>query len=191
MFLFRSCMQSAQIIAGSFEDAAVCSGVSDTIIVKHKSGHYSSTPFLACFGPYFLTHMDEHVEIIVNGTLRQGITFQLDNKGYIQPLFPSDKFIRKMELKFGMNKVTYRLAEFSLTAELYLYADNDRIVVSDVDGTVTKNDVGGHIHNIVSKDYLHLGYADLAQKIDKNGYKIVWLTMRSLPLYDYSKNYLR
>jgi phosphatidate phosphatase PAH1 len=44
---------------------------------------------------------------------------------------------------------------------------------------------------MVNKDYLHPGYSDLAKKIDKNGYKMVWLTMRSLPLYEYSKNYLR
>ena len=64
-----------------------------------------------------------------------------------------------------------------------MYTDNDRLVVSDVDGTVTKNDIGGHIHNLVNKDYLHSGYGDLVQKLDKNGYKLVWLTMRALPLY--------
>jgi phosphatidate phosphatase PAH1 len=32
-------------------------------------------------------------------------------------------------------------------------------VVSDVDGTVTKNDIGGHINNLFDKDYLHEGYA--------------------------------
>ena len=52
-----------------------------------------------------------------------------------------------------------------------------------MDGTVTKNDIGGHIHNFISKEYLHAGYADLVKKLDKNGYKVVWLTMRALPLY--------
>lgn len=63
--------------------------------------------------------------------------------------------------------------------------------MSDVDGTVTKNDIGGHLNNFIDRDYLHEGYADLASLINKNGYKIVWLTMRALPLYNYSKNYLR
>ncbi len=82
-----------------------------------------------------------------------------------------------------MNKITYRLDHFSINAQIYLYADNDKLIVSDVDGTVTKNDIGGHIHNFISKEYLHAGYADLVKKLDKNGYKVVWLTMRALPLY--------
>lgn len=60
-----------------------------------------------------------------------------------------------------------------------------------MDGTVTKSDIGGHINNFLEKDYLHEGYAKLAQQIDKNGYQLVWLTMRALPLYNYSKKYLR
>jgi len=63
--------------------------------------------------------------------------------------------------------------------------------VSDVDGTVTKNDIGGHLNNMISRDYLHDGYRDLAVNIEKNGYKMVWMTMRALPMYHYSKNYLR
>ena len=64
-------------------------------------------------------------------------------------------------------------------------------MVSDVDGTATKSDVPGHVHNMLSKDYLHGGYAELMQKVTENGYKVVWLTMRALPLYNYSKKYLR
>ena len=64
-----------------------------------------------------------------------------------------------MKLNFGMNKISYRLEQQAIEAEIYLYTDNDKIVVSDVDGTVTKNDIGGHIHNYVGKDYLHEGYS--------------------------------
>ncbi len=96
-----------------------------------------------------------------------------------------------MKLNFGVNHVTYHLGGCSIEAEVYLYTDNDKLVVSDVDGTVTINDIGGHINNFFEKDYLHESYADLAKKIDKNGYKMVWLTMRALPLYNYSKGYLR
>ncbi len=34
-----------------------------------------------------------------------------------------------------------------LSAEIYLYAENDQLVVSDVDGTLTKNDIGGLYNN--------------------------------------------
>jgi phosphatidate phosphatase LPIN len=51
--------------------------------------------------------------------------------------------------------VVFRLGECRIEAEIYLYADNDKLVVSDVDGTVTKSDILGHINNFINRDYLH------------------------------------
>lgn len=63
--------------------------------------------------------------------------------------------------------------------------------MSDMDGTLTKNDIGGFINNYHGEHYLHDGYYDLLEAADKNGYKVVWLTMRSLPLYNFSKEYIK
>ena len=64
-----------------------------------------------------------------------------------------------MGLKFGKNQ------NHQLKAEVHLFTDNDKILISDVDGTLTKNDVGGLINNAIDKDYLHEGYAQLIKKI--------------------------
>jgi len=77
-----------------------------------------------------------------------------------------------------------------MKSEVHLFTDNDKILISDVDGTLTKSDVGGLISNAVDKDFLHDGYAELIKKIADNGYKIVWITMRSLPMYEFSKKYI-
>lgn len=63
--------------------------------------------------------------------------------------------MRKLGLNFGVNEFTFQLGNASISAEIHYYTDNDRLLVSDVDGTVTKNDICGHIHNFVGKDYLH------------------------------------
>lgn len=191
MNLFSSCLEASQIISSSFDDHAILTGVSDTVIVKQKNGMYKSTPFLVCFGPYRPTHYDSPVQLTVNDHLIDDVKFSLDYKGYIHPQHLNDRDIRKLHLLFGVNKAAFSLGEHKIETQIYLYASNDKLVVSDVDGTVTKNDIGGHVHNFIEKDYLHEGYADLAKGIDKNGYKIVWLTMRALPLYNYSKAYLR
>lgn len=60
-----------------------------------------------------------------------------------------------------------------------------------MDGTLTKNDIGGLYSNLYNEHYLHDGYHELIETAYKNGYKIVWLTMRSLPLYKFSKEYIR
>lgn len=72
-----------------------------------------------------------------------------------------------------------------------MYSETDRLVISDVDGTLTKDDVGGLVNNYLGKNYLHDGYHDLVNGIVENGYKVVWLTMRSLPMYNFSKKYIR
>jgi phosphatidate phosphatase PAH1 len=48
---------------------ALLPGTSDTIVVKHKSGKYKSTPFLACFGPYTVANKSKHVNIYINNKL--------------------------------------------------------------------------------------------------------------------------
>lgn len=45
-----------------------------------------------------------------------------------------------------------------LEAEIYLYTDNDQILISDVDGTLTKDDFGGLYNNYMGNNYLHDGY---------------------------------
>jgi phosphatidate phosphatase PAH1 len=42
-----------------------------------------------------------------------------------------------------------------------LFYETDKILVSDVDGTLTKDDFGGLYNNFYNKDYLHDGYDTL------------------------------
>ncbi len=37
------------------------------------------------------------------------LKFSLDSHGYSYPMYPSDKDIRKMGLKFGKNQIIYEL----------------------------------------------------------------------------------
>ena len=55
---------------------------------------------------------------------------------------------------------------------------------------MTKSDIRGLYHNMKNLNYLHEGYYELIDRVEKNGYRIIWLTMRSLPLYKFSKNYI-
>lgn len=70
---------------------------------------------------------------------------------------------------------------------MYLFESIDKLVVSDVDGTLTKSDVQGMYNNYHGHDYLHDNYATLMQGIHSQGYRVVWMTMRSLPMYNMSK----
>jgi hypothetical protein len=55
-----------------------------------------------------------------------------------------------IEIKFVCNS---RLSgQQTLTAEIYLWEETDKIVISDVDGTITRSDVLGHIMPMIGKE---------------------------------------
>lgn len=55
-----------------------------------------------------------------------------------------------------MNTITFELStSHTISAEIYLYDENDKILVSDFDGTLTKDDLGGLYNNYYGSHYLH------------------------------------
>ncbi len=77
-----------------------------------------------------------------------------------------------------------------LSAQIYLFNLRDKIIISDFDGTMTKTDIMGLVNNYRDTPYMHDGYEIFINELVKNGYKIVWLTMRSMAMYNFSKNYI-
>ena len=55
-----------------------------------------------------------------------------------------------------------------------------QVVISDIDGTITKSDVLGHILPIVGQDWAQSGVAQLFTKIKNNGYRILYLSARAI-----------
>lgn len=65
-----------------------------------------------------------------------------------------------------------------LTAYIYLLRWNTRLVVSDVDGTITRSDLLGHVLPPLGVDWSHPGITQLFHNIDSNGYQIMFLSSR-------------
>lgn len=63
---------------------------------------------------------------------------------------------------------------------IYLWKWDDRVVVSDIDGTITKSDVLGHILPIIGNDWAQSGVAQLFTQIQDNGYKMLYLSARAI-----------
>jgi phosphatidate phosphatase LPIN len=61
-----------------------------------------------------------------------------------------------------------------------LFNHNTKIVISDVDGTITKSDVLGHVLPRFGHDWSHPGIAYLFNLISQNGYQILYLTARAI-----------
>ena len=104
--------------------------------------------------------------------------------------------LKMLDLKPGLNTVTYSyksrvFGTQTLECNLFLWDSEDKVVVSDIDGTITKSDVLGHIYTMVGKDYAHPGIASLYRKIVRNGFKILFVTSRAISQSNSTRAYLR
>jgi hypothetical protein len=109
---------------------------------------------------------------------------------------PTSDQIKLLNLEFGRNEISFEVnsryqGTQTITTDIYLWNYDDKIVISDLDGTITRSDVLGHIFPIFGKDWSHKGVVKLYNDIVKNGYKILYLTARAICQSDHTKFYLR
>lgn len=100
-----------------------------------------------------------------------------------------------MKLKDGVNSIVFKVVSgFQGTSriygKIYLFNHNAKIVISDVDGTITKSDVLGHIMPRFGHDWSHPGIAELFNRINYNGYHILYLTARAIGQADTTRAYI-
>lgn len=103
--------------------------------------------------------------------------------------------LKKLNLKYGKNEIRYEVTTMLqgtgvTEALIYLWKYDDKIVVSDIDGTVTKSDVVGHISNVLYIDYTHSGIHNLYDQIQRNGYKFLYLSSRGISQSHMTKSYI-
>lgn len=115
-----------------------------------------------------------------------------DEKVYIKTLRLTSEQLKSMNLNYGLNKIKFQLSSGNsmIEADLYLWKSTTPIVISDIDGTITKSDALGHVLNMFGKDWTHPGVAKLFTDISQNGYNIMYLTARTAGQADSTRQYL-
>ena len=108
----------------------------------------------------------------------------------------SSEQIASLNLKEGVNEVVFSVTTaYQGTTRckcfIYKWRWDDKIVISDIDGTITKSDVLGHILPIVGKDWAQSGVAQLFTKIKNNGYKLLYLSARAIGQARVTREYLK
>ena len=98
--------------------------------------------------------------------------------------------LKALKLQPGANAMSFTVNRATCTAYLYLWSHDVPIVISDIDGTITKSDALGHFLNMVGRDWTHLGVAKLYSDIVANGFNIFYLTSRSVGQADTTRAYL-
>ncbi|KAL1661727.1 nuclear elongation and deformation protein 1 [Schizophyllum commune] len=102
--------------------------------------------------------------------------------------------LKALNLHSGANSITFSLSTsgaIACTARIFVWDCTDLIVVSDIDGTITKSDGLGHVFAMIGRDWTHMGVAKLYTDIARNGYKIMYLTSRAIGQADATRDYLK
>uniref|UniRef100_A0A8C2LYE0 phosphatidate phosphatase n=1 Tax=Cricetulus griseus TaxID=10029 RepID=A0A8C2LYE0_CRIGR len=114
---------------------------------------------------------------------------------YKKSLRLSSDQIAKLKLHDGPNDVVFSITtQYQGTCRcagtIYLWNWNDKVIISDIDGTITKSDALGQILPQLGKDWTHQGIAKLYHSINENGYKFLYCSARAIGMADMTRGYL-
>ncbi|XP_034252900.1 phosphatidate phosphatase LPIN3 isoform X3 [Thrips palmi] len=134
---------------------------------------------------------------------KSGVKIPVERRSYYQApekyrktLRLSSEQIALLNLQEGTNEVVFSVTTAyqgttRCKCNIYKWRYDDKIVISDIDGTITKSDVLGHILPIVGKDWAQSGVAQLFTKIQNNGYRLLYLSARAIGQARVTREYLR
>ncbi|MBN3275419.1 LPIN2 phosphatase, partial [Polyodon spathula] len=131
-----------------------------------------------------------HKDIIQTENLCQGNT-----TSYKKSLRLSSDQIASLKLKEGPNDVMFSITtQYQGTCRcegtIYLWNWDDKVIISDIDGTITKSDALGQILPQLGKDWTHQGIAKLYHSVHENGYKFLYCSARAIGMADMTRGYL-
>ena len=109
--------------------------------------------------------------------------------------FPTSAELKKLNLKKGQNEICFMVRSVqndiqTLKSFIYLWPYTVKIIISDIDGTITKSDILGQVLPLFGGNWSHDGVIELYNSIYKNGYKFLYLTARAIGQSNMTKNYL-
>ena len=143
--------------------------------------------------PKVLPIEESKVPIVIKGTNEQRHRICIES----HRVELTENEIKAIPIKYGVNYISFTVKSRvqgiqTLTSRVFLWKSNAKIVVSDIDGTITKSDLLGQlIPAIFHKDYAHIGVAELYKAIEQNGYKIIYLSSRTMGLAGTTRNYIK
>lgn len=196
---FRSNTEVSQNQAddGSINPNAQTSGTN-----SENSSNFDANSFNSSFDKMSLSKSntleyvsdDETLNILLaNGNRKKN----LENRKvkYKKVLRLSSDIIQSLNLKPDSNEVSFSVTTAyqgttMCKSKIFLWRYDDKVVISDIDGTITKSDVLGHILPYIGKDWAQMGVTKLFTNIYNNGYKFLYLSARAIGQARGTREYL-
>ena len=184
-------------------------GVNDIVAVRQSNGCLKSTPMQARIARNLLSspgiwlqswYKDQHARLYVNDRLVENLHILLDSTGmayferhgnYRNPCIFQCHELTKMKLLDGKNNATLEINGKELVKfSIYLLSQNDKLVITDIDGTITKSSFRGALAHVMVPKYekwlfnerIHSHVVEFLNKVSNNGYMVIYLTANSMAL---------
>jgi phosphatidate phosphatase LPIN len=113
-----------------------------------------------------------------------------ETRAYAKTLRLTSDQLEALDLKPGSNAMSFTVNRSTCNANMWYWRHDVPILISDIDGTITKSDALGHVLTMIGRDWTHQGVAKLYTDIVNNGYNIFYLTSRSIGQADMTRAYL-
>lgn len=201
------------------EPATTRSHRSESLSTPSPLHHYSSDPTLRDFGSATTTvpgssgigRRDSNASLDSNSSVTSATTAiptsssrnttpppptsadSANKKNYVKTLRLTSDQLKSLNLRLGKNEISFSVNQGKAvcTGNIFYWNCTAPIVISDIDGTITKSDALGHVFTMIGRDWTHLGVGKLFTDIRNNGYNIMYLTSRSVGQADTTRWYLR
>lgn len=138
----------------------------------------------------------QHLNESPNATMSTDKSIDDICEKYRKSLRLTSEQIESLNLKEGVNEMVFSVTtayQGTTRCKCYLFRwkHDDKVVISDIDGTITKSDVLGHILPMVGRDWAQCGVTQLFTKIEENGYKLLYLSARAIGQSRATREYLQ
>jgi phosphatidate phosphatase PAH1 len=92
----------------------------------------------------------------------------------------------------GGNLASYKIPDLGIEIRfvIYLYDQDTRLVITDIDGTITESDTRGFLYPQLGIRADHNGVVMLLDSINEMGYTVMYLTARSMGTDGTTREYL-
>lgn len=192
--LEKQLSRSGDNVSKDLKDGSIPSG-GPADIVDGAGGSWSLWPFRRSVSKSVSDKKESDVDTVpeIDGE-KEDSSPKLD-KNHTRALTPTSEQLASLNLAQGQNTVTFTFSTSVLGAQkvdarIYLWSWDTRIVISDVDGTITKSDVLGQFMPLVGRDWSHIGVTHLFSGIKENGYQMLYLSARAISQASLTRQFL-
>mmetsp|Transcript_14586 Transcript_14586/g.34594 ORF Transcript_14586/g.34594 Transcript_14586/m.34594 type:complete len:425 (-) Transcript_14586:134-1408(-) len=177
------------------------SGANDALVIKHANGQIYATPFVVQTNASTINrhYLGSPVKVFLNGRHTE-LAMHIGDDGRCvfqdKTANPDPAVLRRLPLRDGRNSLDFRINDLVIaSAGLFAWRNTDKVVIVDIDGTVTRTDAGGVLASSefgqsIGLLHAHDGVCEVLSYIASGGYRLLFLTARPITRSEATKKYL-